>query len=148
LNDRTAGASKDRDERAQRKDANKNAAIRWILERVTDDELKSSATDDAEEDMGDYTIPSLGRGRGTCMSASGAADHAVAEHEAIMQFETGRLTVPSYRRRNRKRLPSFRAIGGQVSVLTVSVLKYHTASKSTCASASAKLKHGVQKASM
>jgi hypothetical protein len=34
--------------------------------------------------------------------ASGAADHAVGEHEAIMQFETGRLTVPSYRRRNRK----------------------------------------------
>jgi hypothetical protein len=48
------GASKDRDKRTQRKDASKNAAIRWILERVTDDELESSATHDAKEDTGDY----------------------------------------------------------------------------------------------
>jgi hypothetical protein len=65
---------------------------------VTDDELKSSATHDGEKDLGDYTIPSLGPGRGTCMSAPRGADHAVDEHEAIMQFETG----TSYRRRNRK----------------------------------------------
>ena len=57
------GASKDCDERTQRKDASKNAAIRWILERLTDDELESSATHDAEEDMGDYAISSLDPGR-------------------------------------------------------------------------------------
>jgi hypothetical protein len=91
-------ASKDRDERTQRKDASKNAAIRWILERLTDDELKSSATHDGEEDLGDYTMPSLGSGYGTCMSAPRGADHAAGEHEAIVQFETG----TSYRRRNRK----------------------------------------------
>jgi hypothetical protein len=148
LNDRTAGASKDRDERAQRKDASKNAAIRCILERVTDDKLKSSATDDVEEDMGDYTISSLGPGPGTCMSASGAADHAVGEHEAIMQFETGRLMVPSYRRRNRKEaavIPYYWWTGQRTNRFSPEV-SYGV--HENRASASAKLKHGVQKASM
>ena len=65
------GASKDRDERTQRKDASKNAAIRWILERVTDDELESSATHDAKEDIGDYTYLVLAQAGRTCVGNTG-----------------------------------------------------------------------------
>jgi hypothetical protein len=47
------------------------------------------------------TISNLGPGRAG-VPAYGGADHAVGEHEAILQFETARLMVLSYRRRNRK----------------------------------------------
>jgi hypothetical protein len=111
------GASKDRDERMQRKDASKNAAIRWILERVTDDELKSSATHDAEEDMGDYTISSLGSGRAYL-------HRALTTPLVSMKPWCGLRRQGSWCHRidagTEKRLPSCGVIGGEVTVLTAS----------------------------